>query len=119
MYVVVVVELPPKSVVVKAPVEVFSETPAPLNTLVVSENTIALSPEAAIVAIVPENPPSKVPNEPAAVENVGLSDTVNIEPDKTASPSPFSILILYEPSTGKVAVTVIVVELLNATESAK
>ena len=92
---------------------------APKSTLVVSENAIVLSLEADIVAIVPENPPSKLPKEPAAVENVGVSDTVNIEPDKTASPSPFSILILYEPSTGKVAVTVIVVELLNATESAK
>jgi len=37
LYVVAVVDAPPKSVVSKAPVDVFSVTPAPLNADVVSE----------------------------------------------------------------------------------
>ena len=78
MYVVATVELPPKTEVVNAPVELFSVTPAPASTEVVSENAIVLSDEPAIVATVPEKSPAIEPNEPADVLNVGAADAVMI-----------------------------------------
>ena len=88
LYVVAVIELPPKSVVVIAPVVLFSEQfacEAFVNTLVVSENVIALSELPANVAIVPEKPPAKVPKLPAEVEKVGAADTdIKADEDNTA-----------------------------------
>ena len=68
------VELPPKSVVVIAPVELFNAQfacDAFVNTDVVSEYVIAESDVAATVATVPEKLPATVPKEPADVVHVG------------------------------------------------
>ena len=93
LYVVGVVDAPPKSDVVNAPVDVFKATPAPLKLEVVSENAIVLSDEPAIVATVPEKFPANVPSEPADVENVGAVDAVKILfVLLPAFPSGFSIL---------------------------
>ena len=76
-----VVELPPKFVVVIAPVELFSEQfacEAFVNTFVVSEKVIALSEVPATVATVPEKFPAILPSEPADVLNVGAADAVII-----------------------------------------
>jgi hypothetical protein len=117
LYVVADVDDPPKSVVVITPVVEFSEQfacEALVNTLVVSEKDNVLSPVAATVATVPENPPAMVPREPAPVVQVGASDTVNIaEPDLAALPSLFSTRIKYVPSTGNVKLAVIDVALVN------
>ena len=98
LYVVGEVALPPKSVVVIAPLELFSEQfacEAFVNTFVVSENVIALSELPAKVAIVPEKLPAKEPTLPAEVENVGAADTdIKADEDNTALPSGFSILNL-------------------------
>ena len=77
-----------------------------------------MSPEAATVATVPEKSPAIVPNEPAAVVQLGASDTVKIAPDLTALPSLFSTLIKYAPSTAIVKFAVIDVALVNVTELA-
>ena len=96
MYAVPLVELPPKSVVVIAPVLGFKEQLAWLefvNTFVVSENVTALSELAATVATAPEKSPAIVPNEPALVENVGAVDAVKILFELLpALPSGFSTL---------------------------
>ena len=78
MYVVGVVDAPPKSVVVNAPVDVFKVTLAVVKLEPTSENVIALSDEPAMVATVPEKLPAKVPNYPAPVLNVGAVDAVKI-----------------------------------------
>ena len=92
MYVVGVIELPPKSDVVNAPA-VDKLTPAPLYTEVVSENVTALSDEPAIVASVPEKLPAKLPSEPAFVLNEGNVDVVIILFELLpALPSGFSTL---------------------------
>ena len=63
--------------------------------------------------------PEKVPNEPEAVTHVGASLTVKSAVEVlTANPSLFSTLTKYVPSTGKVNVAVIEVELVKLTESA-
>ena len=60
-----------------------------------------------------------VPKLPAEVVHEGKSDTVNIaDPDLTANPSLFSILIKYVPSTGNVKFAVIELALVNVTEFA-
>ena len=93
LYVVGVVDEPPKSVVVNAPVDVFKVTPAPLKLEVVSEYAIVLSDEPEIVASVPEKFPAKVPSEPADVLNVGaVEDVIILFVLLPALPSGFSIL---------------------------
>ena len=74
MYVVGVVDAPPKSVVVNAPVDVFKVTLAVVKFEPTSENVIALSDEPEIVATVPEKFPANVPNDPAELENEGEAD---------------------------------------------
>ena len=93
LYVVGVVDAPPKSVVVITPVEEFKVQFAVVNTEVVSLNVIALSEEPAIVATVPEKFPAIVPSEPAAVVKLGAVDAVKILfVLLPALPSGFSIL---------------------------
>jgi hypothetical protein len=96
LYVVADVDDPPKSLVVIAPVLALSEqfACAPfVKTFVVSEK-VTVSPVAATVATVPEKLPAIVPREPAAVDQTGLSDTVNIALlDRAALPSLFSTRI--------------------------
>jgi len=106
LYVVGLVDEPPKSVVAKTPAE-DKVTLAPDKLDPTSLNVTALSEEAERVAIVPEKLPAKEPKLPALVDHVGASDTVKILAlDITALPVPFSTLILYWASTDKVIVTV-------------
>jgi len=87
--VVALVELPPKSVVLKTPAE-DKVTLAVAKLLPTSLNVTALSEVAATVASVPEKFPAKEPKLPAAVDHVGASDTVKILAlDITALPVPF------------------------------
>ena len=75
VYVVAVVELPPKSVVVITPVELSNAQlacDAFVNTDVVSENVIDESELAATVVTVPEKSPATLPNEPAEVVHVEM-----------------------------------------------
>jgi hypothetical protein len=94
--VVAVVELPPKSVVVIAPVVEFKAQfawAAFVNTDVVSEYVTELSEVPATVATVPEKSPAIVPKEPAAVVHVGAVDAVIILLELLpALPSGFSTL---------------------------
>jgi len=96
LYVVGVVELPPKSVVVIAPVEPFKAQlacDAFVNTFVVSEKVIALSDDPATVATVPLKFPAIDPSEPAAVEKLGAVEAVIILfVDLPARPVGFSTL---------------------------
>ena len=96
MYVVGVVELPPKSDVVIAPVLAFKAQfacDAFVNTFVTSLNVIELSDDPATVATVPLKFPAIVPSEPAAVEKLGAVDAVKILfVDLPALPSGFSTL---------------------------
>ena len=97
MYVVGVVELPPKSLVVITPFEAKLQfawlPPLPTKTLVVSVNVIELSDVPTTVNTVPEKLPAIVPNEPAAVANEGAVLAVKILfVDLPALPSGFSIL---------------------------
>ena len=97
MYVVGVVELPPKSLVVITPFEAKLQLawlpPLPTKTLVVSVKVIELSDEPTTVNTVPEKLPATDPNEPAAVVNDGAVDAVKILfVDLPAFPSGFSIL---------------------------
>ena len=96
MYVVGVVELPPKSDVVIAPVEPFKAQlacDAFVNTFVTSLNVIELSDDPATVATVPEKSPAIVPSDPAAVEKLGAVEAVIILfVDLPALPSGFSTL---------------------------
>ena len=81
MYVVGVVDVPPKSLVVITPVDEFKvqfACPEAVNTDVVSEKVIALSDDPAIVVTVPLKFPAIEPNEPAPVLNVGAADAVII-----------------------------------------
>jgi len=121
LYVVGVVDDPPKSVVVITPVLEFSEQfacAAFVNTLVTSEK-VGDSPDAATVATVPEKFPAIVPREPELVVQTGLSDTVSKAVfDLTALPSLFSIRKKYVPSVGNVSVATIVVALVKLTASA-
>ena len=104
--------LPPKSVVLKTPPD-DKVTFAVAKLFPTSENVTALSDVATTVANVPEKSPANVPRVPAEVVQVGASETVKMFVDEiTALPSGFSILILYVPSTPKVALTVKDVELL-------
>ena len=66
-----------------------------------------------------ELPAALDPNDPAAVVQLGASETVNIAlDDLTALPSLFSTLIKYVPSVAKVNCAAIEVELVKVTESA-
>ena len=96
MYVVGVVDVPPKSDVVITPVALLSvqfACPEAVKTDVTSENAIVLSDDPATVATVPEKLPAIVPIDPAAVLNVGAVDAVIIAfADLPALPSSSSIL---------------------------
>ena len=97
MYVVGVVELPPKSLVVITPFEAKLQLawlpPLPTKTLVVSVNVIALSDDPWTVNTVPEKLPATDTYEPAAVVNDGAVDAVIILfVLLPALPSGFSIL---------------------------
>ena len=89
-----------------------------VNTAVVSEYAIVLSPVAATVKFTAV-PSATEPRLPAAVVHVGASDTVRIaEDDRPALPSVFSTLIKYVPSVEIVKFATNVVELVNDTVSA-
>ena len=97
LYVVAVVELPPKSLVVITPLEAKLQLawlpPLPTKTLVVSVKVIALSDEPTTVNTVPEKLPAIVPSDPAAVVKLGAVEAVIILfVDLPARPSGFSIL---------------------------
>ena len=88
-----------------APVELFKLNP-PGNAPEVTEYETVLSDVAATVKLAVE-PAAIEPNEPAAVDQVGASETVNIAVALlTANPSGFSTLIKYVPSTVSVALIV-------------
>ena len=111
----VVVAVDPVSVPVIAPVVVFKLAP-PGSDPDCNAKLVALV-AATVKLIVP--PFATVPKFPAAVVQVGASDTVNkAVVDLVARPSLFSTLKKYVPSTDIVNVATIVVEFVKETESA-
>jgi hypothetical protein len=98
-----------------APVELFKLNP-PGNAPDVIEYVTALS-DVALTVNEPALPAATEPKEPAAVDQVGASETVSKAVELlTAKPSGFSTLIKYVPSTVSVALIVNCVALSLVTE---
>tara|TARA_Y100001937_G_scaffold49189_1_gene68560 strand:+ start:1508 stop:1894 length:387 start_codon:yes stop_codon:yes gene_type:complete len=111
----VVSEVDPDSVPVIAPVLEFKLAP-PGSDPDCKAKLVALV-AATVKLIVPKA--ATDPRLPDAVVHVGKSETVSkADPDLTARPSLFSILIKYVPSTESVKFAVIEVALVNVTELA-
>ena len=80
----------PLSVPDITPVDVFKDKP-PGNEPDCNAYVIVWPPSVATTVEEIDDPPAKVPRVPAAVVQTGPSETVNAEPELTASPSGFWI----------------------------